>query len=53
MMYHSHVLVCAGTGCTSSNSLQIIENFHIVRRHVAIVNTRGIYHHDGAGRCSG
>ena len=27
MMYHSHVLVCAGTGCTSSNSLQIIENF--------------------------
>ncbi len=24
-MYRSHVLVCGGTGCTSSNSLQIIE----------------------------
>lgn len=28
MIYRSHVLVCAGTGCTSSNSLRIIENFH-------------------------
>ena len=24
-MYRSHVLICGGTGCTSSNSLQIIE----------------------------
>lgn len=24
-MYRSHVLVCGGTGCTSSNSLAIIE----------------------------
>ena len=24
-MYRSHVLVCGGTGCTSSNSQQIIE----------------------------
>ena len=24
-MYRSHVLVCGGTGCTSSNSEQIIE----------------------------
>ena len=28
MIYRSHVLVCAGTGCTSSHSLRIIENFH-------------------------
>ena len=28
MIYRSHVLVCAGTGCTSSQSLRIIENFH-------------------------
>ena len=26
-MYRSHVLVCGGTGCTSSRSLEIIENF--------------------------
>ena len=26
-MYRSHVLVCGGTGCTSSNSPKIIENF--------------------------
>ena len=26
-MYRSHVLVCAGTGCTSSGSDKIIENF--------------------------
>ncbi|MBR6314953.1 MAG: NAD(P)H-dependent oxidoreductase subunit E, partial [Clostridia bacterium] len=26
-MYRSHVLVCGGTGCTSSNSPQIIETF--------------------------
>lgn len=26
-MYRSHVLVCGGTGCTSSNSLKIIERF--------------------------
>ena len=25
--YKMHVLVCGGTGCKSSNSLQIIENF--------------------------
>ena len=24
-MYRSHVLVCGGTGCTSSNSMAIIE----------------------------
>ena len=24
-MYRSHVLVCGGTGCTSSNSLKIID----------------------------
>ena len=24
-MYRSHVLVCGGTGCTSSNSQKIIE----------------------------
>ena len=24
-MYRSHVLVCGGTGCTSSGSLQILE----------------------------
>ena len=26
-MYRSHVLVCGGTGCTSSNSPKIIEQF--------------------------
>ena len=26
-MYRSHVLDCGGTGCTSSNSLKIIERF--------------------------
>jgi len=26
-IYRAHVLVCAGTGCTSSNSLKIIEEF--------------------------
>ena len=25
-MFRSHVLVCGGTGCTSSNSQQIIES---------------------------
>ena len=23
-----HILICGGTGCKSSNSLQIIDNFH-------------------------
>ena len=27
MFYRAHVLVCAGTGCSSSNSAQIIKNF--------------------------
>ena len=26
-MYRSHVLVCGGTGCTSSGSQQIIDTF--------------------------
>ena len=26
-MYRAHVLVCGGTGCTSSNSHKIIERF--------------------------
>ena len=26
-MYRSHVLVCGGTGCTSSGSVKIIEEF--------------------------
>ncbi len=26
-MYRSHILVCGGTGCTSSNSLKIIDRF--------------------------
>ena len=25
--FRAHVLVCGGTGCTSSNSLKIIERF--------------------------
>ena len=25
--YKMHILICGGTGCKSSNSLQIIENF--------------------------
>jgi len=28
-IYRSHVLVCGGTGCTSSNSEKIIEEFHV------------------------
>lgn len=27
-MYRSHVLVCGGTGCTSSNSAKIIETLN-------------------------
>ncbi len=26
--YKMHILICGGTGCKSSNSLQIIDNFH-------------------------
>ena len=30
-MYRSHVLVCGGTGCTSSGSLQIMETLKRTR----------------------
>ena len=26
-MYRSHVMICRGTGCTSTNSEQIVKNF--------------------------
>ncbi|NLF35236.1 MAG: NADH-quinone oxidoreductase subunit F, partial [Clostridiales bacterium] len=41
----SHILVCTGTGCSSSNSLQIIENFekelvaHGLEKEAAVVKT--------------
>lgn len=44
-MYHSHVLVCGGTGCTSSGSLQIMETLkkelsnHDLTGEVSVVQT--------------
>ena len=44
-MYRSHVLVCGGTGCTSSGSLQILDTFktelekHDLSKEVSIVQT--------------
>ena len=44
-MYRSHVLVCGGTGCTSSGSPQIIEklNEEIIKQalqdEVAVIQT--------------
>ena len=63
-MYRSHVLVCGGTGCTSSGSPQIMEalKYEIKRQgledEVAVVETGchglcalgpiRVYNHDGA-----
>ncbi len=44
-MYRSHVLVCGGTGCTSSGSVKIIESLqteikkHGLKEEVAVVQT--------------
>ncbi len=44
-MYRAHVLVCGGTGCTSSGSQQILEKFkseieaHGLSKEVAVVQT--------------
>ncbi|HWT76531.1 MAG TPA: NADH-quinone oxidoreductase subunit NuoF [Mobilitalea sp.] len=44
-MYRSHVLVCGGTGCTSSGSAKIIESLHSeiskngLKEEVAVVQT--------------
>ena len=44
-MYRSHVLVCGGTGCTSSGSMQIIEKLdseikkHCLDKEVCVVKT--------------
>jgi (2Fe-2S) ferredoxin len=44
-MYRSHVLVCGGTGCTSSGSTKIIEKLHAeinkngLKEEVAVVQT--------------
>ncbi len=44
-MYRSHVLVCGGTGCTSSGSAQIIESLekeikkHCLEKEVCVVKT--------------
>lgn len=44
-MYRSHVLVCGGTGCTSSNSAAIIEALeseikkHGLENEVKVVRT--------------
>ena len=44
-MYRSHVLVCGGTGCTSSGSLQIMETLkaeidkNCLSEEVSIVQT--------------
>ncbi|HYE09030.1 MAG TPA: NADH-quinone oxidoreductase subunit NuoF [Patescibacteria group bacterium] len=33
-MYRSHVMICRGTGCTSSNSEQIVKNFEdLIKKH--------------------
>jgi NADP-reducing hydrogenase subunit HndC len=33
-MYRSHVMICRGTGCTSSNSEQIVKNFEdLLKQH--------------------
>ena len=37
-MYRSHVLVCGGTGCTSSGSAKIIEAFEDEIRQVGLEN---------------
>ena len=41
-MYRSHVLVCGGTGCTSSGSAKVIDAlkaaFDWVKRHYRIIN---------------
>ena len=34
-MYRSHVLVCGGTGCTSSNSQKIIQKLSEIRNLIA------------------
>ena len=40
-MYRSHVLVCGGTGCTSSNSLAIIEALKSEGEYYAIGFKKG------------
>ena len=44
-MYRSHVLVCGGTGCTSSGSQQIIETLQNALQHpldIGVVNPPGL-----------
>lgn len=44
-MYRAHILVCGGTGCTSSNSEKIIANLYSelkdngLEKEVAVVKT--------------
>ena len=44
-MYRSHVLICGGTGCTASGSLNLIEEFKIqlekkgLDKEVSVVQT--------------
>lgn len=51
MIYRSHVLVCGGTGCTSSKSMQIIDEFNKLLQENNIDNEVKVIHTGCFGLC--
>jgi len=51
MIYRSHVLVCGGTGCTSSKSMDIIEQMNKLLRENNIDNEVKVIHTGCFGLC--
>lgn len=51
MIYRSHVLVCGGTGCTSSKSMEIIEQMNKLLRENNIDNEVKVVHTGCFGLC--
>jgi NADP-reducing hydrogenase subunit HndC len=52
-IYRSHVLVCGGTGCTSSNSGKIIEEFEVQLKNNKLENEVKVIKTGCFGLCSG
>lgn len=51
MIYRSHVLVCGGTGCTSSKSMEIIDLMNKLLREYNIDNEVKVVHTGCFGLC--
>ena len=49
--YKMHILICGGTGCKSSNSLQIIDNFHKILEEKGLKDDVQVIKTDCFGFC--